>query len=109
MCRWRGDGAEKAWRTRRLAAGAGRVIEWWQAGWEDQNPLAAVAAGFCSPEGNEEMRVRTGALAVLVAAVARIAFCAGTASLAASASVGDGAGAWAAPGRMAAPKGAERR
>jgi hypothetical protein len=92
-----------------LVAGAGRVIEWWQAGWEDQNPLAAVAAGFCSLEGNEEMRIRTGVLAVLVAAVVRTAFCVGTASLAASASSGDAAGGWAAPDRAAVPKGAERR
>jgi len=54
------------------------------------------------------MRIRTGALAVLAGAVALTAFCAGTASLAASASIGDGAGAWAAADR-AAPKGAERR
>ena len=44
------------------------------------------------------MRIRTGALAVLVAAV-----------VLAAASVGDAAGAWAAPNRAAAPKGAERR
>ena len=55
------------------------------------------------------MRVRTGALAVLAAAVVCTAFCIGTASLAASASIGDGAGAWAAADRMATPKGAERR
>jgi hypothetical protein len=54
------------------------------------------------------MRIRTGALAVLVVAVARTAFCAGTASLAASASIGAADGAWAAPDR-AAPRGAERR
>ena len=55
------------------------------------------------------MRVRTGVLAVLVAAVVRTAFCAGTTSLAASAPVGAAAGAWAASGRAATPKGAERR
>ena len=55
------------------------------------------------------MRVRTGVLAVLVAAVVRTAFCVDTTSLAASASVGDAAGAWAAPDRAATPKGAERR
>jgi len=55
------------------------------------------------------MRIRTGALAVLVAAVVLTAFCAGTASLAASTPSGDAAGAWAAPDRAATPKGAERR
>ena len=54
MCRWRGGGAEKAWRKRRLAAGPGPVIEWWQAGWENQDPLAAVAAGFSSPDGKRK-------------------------------------------------------
>ena len=54
------------------------------------------------------MRIRTGALAVLVAAVVLTAFCVDTTSLAASASIGDAAGAWAAPDR-AAPKSAERR
>ena len=54
------------------------------------------------------MRARTGVLAVLVAAVVCTAFCAGAASLAASASIG-AAGAWAAPDRAAVPKGAERR
>jgi len=108
MCRWRGEGAEKAWGTRRLAAGAGRVIEWWQAGWENQIPLAAVAAGFSSP-GEEEMRISTGALAVLVAGVVLTAFCIDTTSLAASASIGDAAGAWPAPDRAAAPKRAGRR
>ena len=54
------------------------------------------------------MRIRTGALAVLVAAVVRTAFCVDTTSLAASASVGDAAGAWAAPDRTATPKSAER-
>ena len=55
------------------------------------------------------MRITTGALAVLVAAVARTAFCRDMTSLAASAPVGDPAGAWAAPDRAAAPKGAGRR
>jgi hypothetical protein len=55
------------------------------------------------------MRIRTGGLAVFVAAVVRTAFCAGTASLAASASIGDAAGAWAAPDRAAAANSAERR
>jgi hypothetical protein len=57
----------------------------------------------------EEMRIRTGALAVLVAAVVLTAFCADTTSLAAAAPAGDAAGAWAAPDRMAVPKGADRR
>ena len=55
------------------------------------------------------MRIRTGALAVLVAAVVLTAFCVDTTSLAASAPVGAAAGAWVAPGRAATPKGAERR
>jgi hypothetical protein len=54
------------------------------------------------------MRISTGALAVLVAAVALTTFCVDTTSLAASASIGDAAGAWAAPDRTAAPKRAER-
>ena len=55
------------------------------------------------------MGISTGALAVLVGAVVFTAFCVDTTSLAASASAGDAAGGWAAPDRMAAPKGAERR
>jgi hypothetical protein len=55
------------------------------------------------------MRVRTGVLAVLVAAVVVTVFCAGTTSLGGSASIGDAAGAWAAPDRAATPKSAERR
>lgn len=54
------------------------------------------------------MRIRAGGLAVLGAAVVRTAFCVDMTSLAASASVGDPAGAWAAPGRAAAPNSAER-
>ena len=55
------------------------------------------------------MRIRTGALAVLGGAVALTAFCVDTTSLVAAVSVGGAAGAWAAPDRTAAPKGAERR
>ena len=55
------------------------------------------------------MGISTGALAVLVGAVVFTAFCVDTTSLAGSASIGDAAGAWAAPDRMAAPKSADRR
>ena len=108
MCRWRGGGVEKAWRTRRLVAGPGRVIEWWPGGWENQTPPAAVAAGSLR-RGKRKMRIRTGALAVLVAAVVLTAFCVHTTSLAASAPSGDAAGASPAPDRTATSKSAERR
>ena len=53
------------------------------------------------------MRIRTGALAVLVAAVVRTAFCVDTTSLAASAPSGGAARAWPAPDRTATPNSAE--
>ena len=55
------------------------------------------------------MRIRTGALAVLVAAVVLTAFCVHTTSLAASAPGGDAAGASPAPDRTATAKSAEGR
>jgi pimeloyl-ACP methyl ester carboxylesterase len=54
------------------------------------------------------MRIRTGTFAVFVTAVVFTAFCADTASVAASAPAGDAAGGWPAPGRTATAKSAER-
>jgi hypothetical protein len=54
------------------------------------------------------MRIRTSTFAVYVTAVVFTAFCADTASVAASAPAGDAARGWPAPGRTATAKSAER-